>query len=222
MKEGLPNRGRAEEAASQPRIDGGQSCRGRLQSADEWSCRPWRRAVDGRSSRPWMRAAAEFQVRAQGPAALLSSPSPLFPPLSIGAARGRALSSLSPLVSFLCRFALQGPCALEYTRYAHDFPPARVISHPPATPLPSRACDSPFPMRAQVADARFFPRASPSARVASARTPWRRLPARGDAIDWKVVAGGTPRLGARLDALASPRRRHENHGCKKTQEQTIK
>ena len=115
------------------------SCRGRLQSADGWSCRPWRRAVDGRSSRPWMRAAAEFQVRAQGPAALLSSPSPLFPPLSIGAARGRALSSLSPLVSFLCRFALQGPCALEYTRYAHDFPPARVISHPPATPLPSRA-----------------------------------------------------------------------------------
>ena len=172
--------------------------------------------MDGRSSRPWIRAAAEFQVRAQGPAALLSSHSPLFPPLSIGAARGRALSSLHPLVSFLCRFALQGPCAREYTRYARDFPPARVISHPPATPLPSRARfpararDFPFPMRAQVADASFFPRASPSARVASARTPWRRLPARGDAIDRKVVAGGTPRLGARLDALASPRRRHEN------------
>ena len=153
------------------------SCRGRLQSADGWSCRPWRRAVDGRSSRPWMRAAAEFQVRAQGPAALLSSPSPLFPPLSIGAARGRALSSLHPLVSFLCRFALQGPCARDYTRYARDFLPARVISHPPATPLPSRARfpararDSPFPMRAQVTDAGFFPRASPSVRVASARTP---------------------------------------------------
>jgi len=38
----------------------------------------------------------------------------------------------------------------------------------------------------------------PSARVACARTPWRRLPARGDAIDRKVVAGGTPRLGAEL------------------------
>ena len=199
MKEGLPNRGRAEEAASQPRIDGGQSCRGRLQSADEWSCRPWRRAVDGRSSRPWMRAAAEFQVRAQGPAALLSSHSPLFPPLSIGAARGRALSSLHPLVSFLCRFALQGPCAREYTRYARDFPPARVISHPPATPLPSRARFPAFSLRAQ-GDGAFFPAHASAFRSCGVPpTPWRRLGRRGDAIRTKGVARETPRFEKRLD-----------------------
>ena len=58
-------------------------------------------------------------------------------------------------------------------------------------------------MRTQVADALFF-------RAHRLPLVWRPRERLGDAIDRKVVAGGTPRLGARLDALASPRRRLGN------------
>ena len=96
----------------------------------------------------------------------------------------------------------------------------------PCLSLPTRADPSPFPrarcllfpLRALrgLLRACFFPPRGPAldlgGRLGVHPTPWRRLSAQGDAIRRNGVAGRTPPLGSRLDALASPRRRRENHG----------
>ena len=134
-------------------------------------------------------------------------------------------SSLPPPLSFLLRAAgLQrwGTPAREYRR---DFPRAQLPSPAPYLSLPARADPSPFPrarcllfpLRALrgLLRACFFPPHGPAldlgGRLGVHPTPWRRLSAQGDAIRRNSVAGRTPPLGSRLDALASPRRRRENH-----------
>ena len=134
-------------------------------------------------------------------------------------------SSLPPPLYFLLRAAgLQrwGTPAREYRR---DFPCAQLPSPAPYLSLPARADPSPFPrarcllfpLRALrgLLRACFFPPRGPAldlgGRLGVHPTPWRRLSAQGDAIRRNGVAGRTPPLGSRLDALPSPRRRRENH-----------
>ena len=135
---------------------------------------------------------------------LFSSPSPLFP-----LAR--------------CRPAAMGhACAGVYARF-----PARAAPFSRALPLPSHArrsltlparkmpAFSPARAKGPAARLLFSPRGPAldlGGRLGVHPTPWRRLSAQGDAIRRNGVAGRTPPLGSRLDALASPRRRRENHG----------
>ena len=101
---------------------------------------------------------------------------------------------------------------------------AQLPSPAPYLSLPARADPSPFPrarcllfpLRALrgLLRACFFPRAdlpwtwevalASTRRLGVHPTPWRRLSAQGDAIRRNGVAGRTPPLGSRLDALASP------------------
>ena len=176
----------------------------------------WEASIGGRVELQAMEACggrAEQQAvdacsrRIPGPRAGSRRP-PLFP-LSSLSSIDWSCKGACPLLSFpasLFPLSIRTAGALHVGVYtvgarfptrARDFPPARNPSaFPRAIPLFPCARRSPTPV---------------SFRAHRLPLVWHPRERLGDAIDRKVVAGGTPRLGARLDALASPRRRHENH-----------